>query len=124
MADIVPLDRSGPFEARLDAFVEQRARLYQKLFHMRRAARLLEHRTKLVAETLQIVRAFKRELAAQLFAKELDALPAALRRDRLAALGTVTNFNTWEALRAHQGLSFEDARRVWRTLITCVLKEN
>jgi hypothetical protein len=70
------------------------------------------------------VRAFKREVAAQLFARELDAMPVALQRDRTAALGAVTSFNTWEALRAHQGLSLEDARRVWRGLIHAVLKED
>ncbi|MDB4967698.1 MAG: hypothetical protein JWN44_3387 [Myxococcales bacterium] len=123
LSDIAPLPTDGPLEARLDAFVDQRARLYQRIFNMRRAARLIEHTVPLVGDTLALVRAYKREMAAQLFARELDPLPPGVRKDRLAALGAVTSLNTWESLRAHQGLSVEDARRVWRRLIACVLKE-
>ena len=124
LSDIAPLAASGTLDARLDAFVAQRARLYQRIFNMRRAARLIEHTTPLVAETLALVRAYKREMAAQLFARELGAMPPALRKDRILALGTVTSFNTWESLRAHQELTIEEARRVWRGLIACVLKED
>jgi AcrR family transcriptional regulator len=124
LSDIAPLDADGPLEARLDAFVAQRSRLYQRIFNMRRAARLIEHSTPLVADTLALVRAYKREAAAQLFARELDAVPHARKKDRLAALGAVTSFNTWESLRAHQELPMEEARRVWRGLIACVLKED
>ena len=124
LSDIAPLAASGPLDARLDAFVAQRARLYQRIFNMRRAARLIEHTTPVVAETLALVRGYKREMAAQLFARELGAMPPALRKDRILALGTVTSFNTWESLRAHQELTIEEARRVWRGLIACVLKED
>jgi hypothetical protein len=55
------------------------------------------------------------------FARELGAMAPALRRDRAAALGAVTSFNSWESLRAHQQLSLEDARRAWRGLIAAVL---
>jgi TetR/AcrR family transcriptional regulator, regulator of autoinduction and epiphytic fitness len=124
LSDIVPLANDGPFARRADAFVQQRTRLYERIFNMRRAGRLLEHSTPFVGDTLRLVRAYKREVAAQLFAQELERLPPSLRRERTAALGAVTSFNTWEALRAHQELSIEEARRVWRGMIAAVLKED
>ncbi len=124
VADVKTLPGDGPFAERVEAFVAQRARIYQRVFNTRRAARLYEHAAPLVANTLQFVRAAKREEAERVFARELERLPAARRRDRAAALGAVTSFNTWESLRAHQQLSLEDARRVWRGLITAVLQED
>ena len=124
LADVKTLPADGPFAERLEAFVAARARLYQRVFNTRRAARLYEHAAPLVANTLAFVRAAKREEAERVFGKELGKLPASRRRDRAAALGAVTSFNTWESLRAHQHLSVEDARRVWRALIAAVLQED
>ena len=121
LADIKPVSGEGALPARLEQFVAVRARIYQRVFNVRRAARLYEHLSPLVANTLAFVRALKREEAERVFAHELAALPPALRRDRAAALGAVTDFNTWESLHAHQQLSVEDARRVWRGLIASVL---
>ena len=123
LADVKMLSADGPLAARLDAFVVARARIYQRVFNTRRAARLYEHAAPLIAHTLAFVRAAKREEAERVFARELDALAPPLRRDRACALGAVTSFNAWESLRAHQQLTVEDARRVWRGLIAAVLKE-
>ena len=123
MHDVKLLSADGPFAERLEAFVATRARVYQKVFNTRRAARLYEHAAPLVAQTLQFVRAAKREEAERVFARELGALSPSVRRDRAAALGAVTSFNTWESLRAHQQLPVDEARRVWRGLITAVLQE-
>jgi AcrR family transcriptional regulator len=123
LADIQPVAGTGPLAARLDAFVAVRAKIYQRVFNVRRAARLVEHGSPVVAQTLRFVRALKREEAERVFERELRALPPTLRRDRAAALGAVTSFNTWESLRAHQQLTVEDARRVWRGLIAALLKE-
>ena len=124
LADIEPIGGDGPLTVRLDQFVTRRARIYERVFNVRRAARLDEHRSPLVANTLAFVRALKREAAERVFGRELTALPPALRRDRAAALGAVTSFNHWESLRAHQQLSVEDALRIWRSLIAAVLKED
>ena len=124
LADLEPIGADGALTARLDRFVAVRAKIYQRVFNVRRAARLYEHVAPHVAGTLAFVRALKREEAERVFARELAALPPSLRRDRAAALGAITSFNAWESLRAHQQLSLEDARRVWRGLITAVLKED
>ncbi len=123
LADIAPISDAGSLPARLDNFVALRARVYERVFNVRRAARLYEHLAPHVANTLAFVRALKREEAERVFARELSALPPSLRRDRAAALGAVTSFNSWESLHAHQQLPLEDARRVWRGLIAAVLKE-
>jgi TetR/AcrR family transcriptional regulator, regulator of autoinduction and epiphytic fitness len=124
LADIKMLSADGPLHARLEAFVAMRAKIFHRVFNVRRAARLYEHCAPLVANSLAFVRALKREEAERVFAHELAAMPPALRRDRTAALGAVTSFNAWESLRAHQQLSLEDTRRVWRGLIAAVLKED
>ena len=124
VADFKMLSDTGPFAERLEAFVAMRARIYQRVFNTRRAARLYEHAAPLVANTLAFVRAAKREEAERVFSKELARFSPSLRRDRAAALGAVTSFNNWESLRAHQQLSVEDARRVWRGLIAAVLQED
>ncbi len=121
LADIKPIAATGTLAARLDAFVTVRARIYQRVFNVRRAARLYEHGSPVVAQTLRFVRALKREEAERVFERELQSLSPSARRDRAAALGAVTSFNTWESLRAHQQLSVEDAKRVWRGLIAAVL---
>ncbi len=123
LADIQPVPATGPLAARLDAFVATRARIYQRIFNVRRAARLNEHGSPVVAQTLRFVRALKREEAERVFERELGALSPSLRRDRACALGAVTSFNTWESLRAHQQLTVEEARRVWRGLNAAILKE-
>ena len=123
LADFHVIDAGGPLSERLDAFVALRARLFQRGYNTRRAARLHEHAAPVVAGALAFIRAVKREEAERVFARELDALRPAVRRDRAAALGAVTSFNTWESLRGHARLSVEDARRVWRGLIAAVLQE-
>ena len=124
MADVRVIPAGGPLDERLDAFVALRARLYQRAFNTRRAARLYEHTAPLVAGSLRFIRAAKREEAERVFGHELAALSPSLRRDRAHALGAVTSFNTWESLRGHAGLTVEDARRVWRQIIAAVLQED
>ena len=122
-SDIKLLSADGPLDERLDAFVNMRARIFQRVFNTRRAARLHEHCAPVVANALAFVRAVKREEAERVFGRELAAMRPPLRRDRAQALGAVTSFNTWESLRGHAGLSVEDARRVWRGLIAAVLHQ-
>jgi TetR/AcrR family transcriptional regulator, regulator of autoinduction and epiphytic fitness len=124
MALVKPISDEGSFPARLEAFVAQRARLYHRIFNARRAARLLEHASPVVADTLQLVRAYKRVEAERVFARELAKFPPSRRRERSDALGAVSSFNSWESLRTHQQLSVEDSRRVLSVLITAVLKED
>jgi TetR/AcrR family transcriptional regulator, regulator of autoinduction and epiphytic fitness len=115
------LSDTGPFDERLEAFVEQRARVLEFITPVRRSALLNEPFSEGSHVGLQAFRAFKRAEAERVFGPELDAHPAAEREEVVRALGAVTDWNTWEALRAHQGLSVADARAVMRRTIGALL---
>jgi TetR/AcrR family transcriptional regulator, regulator of autoinduction and epiphytic fitness len=116
------LPDTGPFDERLEAFVEQRARVLEFITPVRRSALLNEPFSEGSHAGLQAFRALKRAEAERVFAPELDACPAAEREEVVRALGAVTDWNTWEALRAHQGLSVADARAVMRRTIGALLR--
>ena len=116
------LPDTGPFDERLEAFVEQRARVLEFITPVRRSALLNEPFSEGSHAGLQAFRAFKRAEAERVFAPELDGLPAAEREEVVRALGAATDWNTWEALRAHQGLSVADARAVMRRTIGALLR--
>ena len=116
------LPDTGPFDERLEAFVEQRARVLEFITPVRRSAVLNEPFSEGSQSGLQAFRAFKRAEAERVFAPELDARPAAERKEVVRALGAATDWNTWEALRAHQGLSVADARAVMRRTIGALLR--
>ena len=115
------LPDTGPFDERLEAFVEQRARVLEFITPVRRSAVLNEPFSEGSHAGLQAFRAFKRAEAERVFGPELDGLPAAEREEVVRALGAATDWSTWEALRAHQGLSVADARAVMRRTIRALL---
>jgi TetR/AcrR family transcriptional regulator, regulator of autoinduction and epiphytic fitness len=116
------LPDTGPLDERLEAFVEQRARVLEFITPVRRSALLNEPFSEGSHAGLQAFRAFKRGEAQRVFAPELDGLPDAEREEVVRALGAATDWNTWEALRAHQGLSVADARAVMRRTIGALLR--
>jgi TetR/AcrR family transcriptional regulator, regulator of autoinduction and epiphytic fitness len=116
------LPDTGPLDERLEAFVEQRARVLEFITPVRRSALLNEPFSEGSHAGLQAFRAFKRGEAERVFAPELDGLPDAEREEVVRALGAATDWNTWEALRAHQGLSVADARAVMRRTIGALLR--
>jgi AcrR family transcriptional regulator len=115
------VEGTGPFAHRLAAFVEERARLLERIGPSRRAALLREPFSPFLRERLALVRAWKRADAERVFAHELEAMPPADREGRAAALGAATSFSCWESLRVHQGLSLEAARAAMARLVEGVL---
>jgi len=116
------LSDEGPLPERLDAFVGQRATLYEAVSSFRRAALLLEHAHEDVARRLGLVRQVKRDEALRVFAPELALLPSRERRVAGAALGAASSWSTWEALRRHQGLGVPAATAALRRLVEAALK--
>jgi TetR/AcrR family transcriptional regulator of autoinduction and epiphytic fitness len=116
------LPDTGPFDERLEAFVDQRARVLEFITPVRRSALLNEPFSEGSHAGLQAFRAFKRAEAERVFAPELDARPPAEREELVHAMGAATDWSTWEALRAHQGLSVADARAVMRRTIAALLR--
>ena len=105
---------------RLDAFAQNRARFFETVTPVRRAARYVERDSEMVASALDQVRTFKREQVAWLFGPEVAA-----REDRgaqcLAALQATSSWMFWESLRAHQGLAEDAAQAVLRAALGALL---
>ena len=118
------LPDDGPFDARLDAFVDQRARVLEFITPVRRSALLNEPFSPGSQAALQAFRAFKRAEAERVFALELAQCPEAERVEAIRALGAATDWSTWEALRAHQGLSPDEASAVMRRTIVALLSRS
>jgi TetR/AcrR family transcriptional regulator of autoinduction and epiphytic fitness len=104
-----PIDASLPRDARMEALVAQRGRLYERIAPVRRAAVLVAPSSSVLQGALtEIAAEHRRELAA-LFASDL---PAPTRREQLAALEVATCFDTWDHLRRVQGMSAGATSRV------------
>jgi TetR/AcrR family transcriptional regulator, regulator of autoinduction and epiphytic fitness len=115
------LPDTGPLDERLDAFVDQRARVLEFITPVRRSALLNEPFSEASHTGLQALRALKRAEAARVFGPELRKRPKSERELLERALGAATDWSTWEALRAHQGLSVGAARATMRRTVAALL---
>lgn len=115
------LPADGPLAERLEAFVQQRARLLEAIAPVRRAALLREPFSPAIATRLQLMRQLKRAEVERTFAAELERRERAERQDLLDALAAVSSWPTWESLRRHQRLSVERARRVMARTLAALL---
>jgi AcrR family transcriptional regulator len=99
------LPTTGPFEVRLEAFVEQRAGLLETITPVRRTGMLSEPFSEVIAAGLAGIRSAKAAEVENVFSIELDALPDGERDEVRAAAVSAASWQSWEALRAHQELS-------------------
>lgn len=102
---------------RLDAFVAQRARIYELIGSVRRAALLAEPSSPTTAERVGGFRTLKRRDALRMFATEVGDDPA-----RAAALGAIASFSTWDELRRHQELGVEEATAALHAALAALLR--
>lgn len=113
-----PLPSGGPLPGRLEAFLDQRARVLEEISPYRRAAVLVENSSEAVAAGLAMAREAARAQLELVFAPELGALGPSERAELLAALDAVCAWPFWETLRSYQGLDPDAARAVLlRTLV-------
>jgi AcrR family transcriptional regulator len=99
----------APLALRLDEFAAQRARIYELIAPVRRAALRMEPFSATIQEGIAGLRSIKRREAWRLFGPELDG-----DHVRGSALAALASFSGWEALRREQGLSVEEARDALR----------
>jgi TetR/AcrR family transcriptional regulator of autoinduction and epiphytic fitness len=104
----------GPLDARLDAFVERRAVLYEAITPVRRAVLHLSPMSPQATKAVSDMQARKRADTLRVFAQECAACPVAERPLLAAALASVASWSSWEALRAQQGLEVEQAKAATR----------
>jgi len=103
---------SGPLSARVDAFVAERARLYEEITPMRRATVHFVEVSELVANQMADTRVWLRDELEQVFERELAKRPPSDRRDLVAAVDMATSWEAWNLLRTVEGCSVPRARRV------------
>lgn len=118
---IKPIAGDGPFEQRLDTFLRQRLRMWERIAPVRRASLLYEPFSKELGRRLADARAFAREETAAVFRQEIEKFARAERAEVVASLDAASAWQTWEVLRRHQGLSIENARRVVTRIISALL---
>jgi AcrR family transcriptional regulator len=121
LATLRPVDAGLPLDERVRAFVVERARLHERVAPVRRAAQLLEPFSKTVAVRLAQARALKRADVERVFHEELASLRAPAREELVRALCAAASFSHWEQLRAHQGLTVEESRRVLTRVLFSLL---
>jgi TetR/AcrR family transcriptional regulator, regulator of autoinduction and epiphytic fitness len=114
-----PVDASMPLSDRLDAFVEQRARLYELIKGVRRAALLLEHESTAVAGWLTTARRAKAAEVERVFRRELQGAG----EEQRAAVVAAAAWTAWESYRLHQGLGPPRARAAMRAALAALLGE-
>jgi TetR/AcrR family transcriptional regulator of autoinduction and epiphytic fitness len=118
-----PIDASLPVSERIDAFVHQRARLYEQSKGVRRAAPLLEPDSGAVAGWLATARKAGAADVERVFRTELEATPEGERAVLRAALVSASAWTAWESYRFHQGLGVARARAALRATLAALLGE-
>jgi AcrR family transcriptional regulator len=122
MSTVRRVPRDGPVADRVVAFVAERARMHEAVTPVRRAALHVEPLSPEIAKRLQSVRQLGRKEVDRVFAIELSSRTAPQRRELAEALTAAASWSAWETLRAHQGLSVAQARRVMQRTVTALLK--
>lgn len=121
MPTLRPVDASLPLAERIDQFTRQRARLYELIGGVRRAALLIEHESPAVAGWLTTARRAKAAEAERVFRRELEAIPADEREPVRAALIAACAWPAWDSLRTHQRLGVTRARDAMAAAIGALL---
>jgi AcrR family transcriptional regulator len=115
------LPSDGPLDERLDALVDQRARLYEAITSVRRAALLMEPFSEHTSGMLAATREAKRRDVERVFAAEIEARPAGEQPLLRAALGVAASWSSWDALRRQQDLDVEHAAAAMRHALRALL---
>ena len=115
------LSTSGPFETRLEAFVDQRARVLEAIAPVARAATLQEPFSPALAATSEAARRLGRSELERVFATELADLDAVTRDHALDACDTLTASDTWHFLRVRRSLTPETSAATLSTALRLLL---
>src|SRR3954453_16076188 len=109
---VTPIDMSLPTAERVDALVQQRARMFEEMAPPWRAARVHAPFSAQIQSNRDTLMQLAREQVGELFAPELAAAsdPQAL----LDALHIASSWATWESLRADAHLDVDRAKKALR----------
>jgi TetR/AcrR family transcriptional regulator of autoinduction and epiphytic fitness len=121
--EVEPVDSSRPLAERIDAFLGQRARIFEQVTPVLRAGRLFEHESDVAAGWLTSARRATANEVERVFRRELQQAEGGERAVLLAALVSASSWLAWEGYRAHQRLGVERARAAMRTTVEALLGE-
>lgn len=111
----------GPVTERIDRIVTGRLRLHEEMAPIMRATLRRAPTNDIIRGQLESnLRSMRRQVE-QMFAPELDAMPAAVGREVGAALDVLLGFHSIEHLRRTRGLPGPECRRVLTRAVTAVL---
>lgn len=102
----------GSFEQRVRAFATGAGHFFDHVSHVRRAALLAAHESKVVAERVEMALQMHRERVTAVFAEEIANLPEHIRDRFVRGISAATSFSVWNELRRNQGLSTDDSIQV------------
>ncbi|MFD4134536.1 TetR/AcrR family transcriptional regulator [Streptomyces goshikiensis] len=117
---IRPLPTSGPRATRVAALTEQRARILEWITPAQLTLMRLQTPGGRVAEVTREVLDLARARLAEIFAEELERLPAARRAEVLYGLDAVTTWGAWYHWRS-SGLSAEAAAGTMEAAVHALL---
>lgn len=116
-----PLSPAGPLERRVAAWAAQRARLYESLSAVRRAAALQEPFSHALARLRERTQRWSASDLEATFAAELQGVAGAERKELVATIEAATSGDVWDHLRLRAGLSPAAARRSLERVLNALL---
>ncbi|MBM3647460.1 MAG: TetR/AcrR family transcriptional regulator [Alphaproteobacteria bacterium] len=112
-SQVVARNVDGDRQTRLRSHVETRARTCEQWLPLWRVVVNNASRLDELDVRIRIVREVVSRRIELMYAPELGSVDADKRRDLLVALEILTDFESWGRMREVNGLSFEEACRVW-----------
>jgi AcrR family transcriptional regulator len=126
MARVLPLYHfprigEGTLTDRIPAFAIHRVRLHETIGATAQATRRRAATDEIVREQLELTRRALRDQLEKQFAPELEAMPVATRRARLAALDALCELEALDHYRVHRGYSSTDTTAMLADAIAALL---
>lgn len=113
-----PVEPVGPLAERINAMIDRRAALCERVLPVRVAAIPIEGASSAIADRAKAARSQVRQHIEQAFRPELDRLASTERRPLIDALRATFDWDMWMNMRRFHGLSAEEAKAVWHRIVT------
>jgi AcrR family transcriptional regulator len=110
--DLEYISEEGPFEERLNRYLEELSFLHESMTPVRRASRLHEPFSPVLERALDWWRDTLRRGIDRVFGQELEHWSSDERRDVVEALALIVSWSSWENMRKHSAFSTDRARHV------------
>jgi AcrR family transcriptional regulator len=117
-----PIDTAERLEVRVDLLCGQRARINEELGPLLQAADRRRRTSPELARSRRRGRKASNEQLHRIFASELEAFEAGVRRRRVAAIEALLSTSSWGGLRNDAELSVDEARVALRDAILALLR--